>query len=226
MVSLFLTCAFLSVNKRTEKFSPFSLLQTHLSLQLSREEGASALSSSFSPFCHLPLHHPSLHVSFEASLFVFFETLFTSLEVLSVFLEALCHGFHVLLFNNGIDHPLTVNLPFNGRISGSLCFLPKIFGFDFFKIKFAHFGKTSPPTHPSIVFLVSAAIVCHSTSMRRSVSYTRLRVDLTRQHVLHVHAPPSMELHLYCCLSASSTSVSSVLSSFDAIVQLVLGFVF
>ena len=40
------------------------------------------------------------------------------------------------------------------------------------------------------------------------------------------HALPSLVLHLWCCIFASSTFVSGVHPSFDAIVYLVLGFVF
>jgi hypothetical protein len=157
------------------------------------------MGSSFSsPFRHLPLHHPSLHASFEASLFVSLRTLFASSEVLSAFLKAPCYDFHVLLFNNGIDHPLTINPPFNSRIGGSLRFLPEIFGFDFFKIISAHFEKPSPPTHPSIVFLVSAAVV-RLSNLRHPTS-THLRVDLTRRCVLSTRRP------LRSCISSAAYS--------------------
>ena len=193
-----------------------SLLQIHLFLWLSWEEGASAPSSSF-PFRHLPLHHPSLHASFEANLLVSLEILSASLEVLFVFSEVLYYDFHVLLFNNSIVHPLTVNPPFNDIIGGITVHLLEIFGFDFLKIRSMHFGKPFPPTRPSTVFLVSVTIVRysnlhHSMSMRRSVSYTRLRVDLTRQRVLSTLCP------LLSCFSASSTFVFGVFSSVDAIV--------
>jgi hypothetical protein len=68
-----------------------------------------APSSFSSPFHHLTLHHPSLHASFEASLFVSLKTQIASSEILSTFSKALCYSFYVLLFNNGINHPLTIN---------------------------------------------------------------------------------------------------------------------
>jgi hypothetical protein len=110
------------------------------------------------PFLHLPLPHPFLLASSEVNL-ASLEALLTSLEALSVSLEAICFVFIVFLFNNCIDHSLSVNLPFNGIISGSFNPLPEIFGFDFFKIKSTHFGKPSPSTRHSTVFLGVTAFV-------------------------------------------------------------------
>jgi hypothetical protein len=111
--------------------------------------------------------------------------------------------FYVLLFNNGINYPLTVNPLFNNSIDGSLCFLPEIFCFDFFKIKYVHFGKPSPPMRPSIVFLVFVPVIRrsnlrHPTSTRWSMSYTSLRVDLTRRCMLSTRHP------LHSCISGAT----------------------
>jgi hypothetical protein len=124
-------------------------------------------SSSSSPSCPFPLHLPTLLVSFEAQP-ISLETLSTSLEVLSVFSEALSHVFIVFsFFNNCIAQSSIVNPPFIGINDGSypriciLCYILGIFRFDFFKIRYMHFRKSSPFTRPSTLVLGVTASICH-----------------------------------------------------------------
>jgi hypothetical protein len=87
-----------------------------------------------------PPPHPFLLASSEVNL-ASPEALLASLEALSISLEALCSVFIVFLFNNCIDHSLSVNLPFNGIIGSSFSPLLEIFGFDFFQNQIYVFRK-------------------------------------------------------------------------------------
>jgi hypothetical protein len=129
-----------------------------------------------------------------------FRRLSTSPKVLLAFLEALCYVFIAFLFNNCIDRPLTINPLFNSINDGSHCSLPKIFSFDFFQNQIYTLREAISTHAPLTLFLGVAAFVRrlnhrHPTSTRRSVSNTRLRMDLTRRRMLSTHRP------LQCCIS-------------------------
>jgi hypothetical protein len=161
-------------------FSPFSLLQLHLTLWFSWEEGASAPSSFSSPFRLLPLPHPYLPASFAASPLVSSETLSASLEVLSAFSKALCYSFPVLsafsevfpaisLFSNTIHRPRH-----RART------IPENFRFEFLNFRFVFFRKPKPETRQCTVLMGSSASrrlqqLARPALASRRVAFTRSR---------------------------------------------------
>jgi hypothetical protein len=114
------------------------------------------------------------------TLLAYFEAKPVSSKALSASSEALSYIFVVFsFFNNCIAQSFTVNPPFIGINDCSICFILEIIEFDFFKIGSMHFGKPSPYTRPSTLFVGVLASVYHqncscTTSTRRSVSSTRL----------------------------------------------------
>ena len=118
-------------------------------------------------------------------------------------------------FNNCITQSFTVNSLFNGIIDGPqprICSLLEIFGFDFIKIRFMHFGNPLLYMRPFTLFLGVVASVCsqnypHTKSTCWSMINTCLRVYLTHKHVQFTSCP------LWCSASASDAPLM-----FDAIV--------
>jgi hypothetical protein len=192
--------------KEGTNFKILSVLSPLNKLPSSAFMGGGCLGSLLLLFLTLSPSPPLLTLSFQPLLRPISPlrrlALLASLEALSASFEALCSGFPAFLSNNCIDSSLSVNPPFIGFLGGSFILFPNIFSFDFFKIRSKHFGTPSPSTSLSTVFLGVATFVCrlnlrHPPSTRQSVSYTRLRVDLTRRRVLSTRHP------LQCCGAAS-----------------------